>query len=178
MGGFFSALFWGLLVLSLLVVIHEAGHFLLARLFRVRVTEFFLGMPFKYRLAVRSQKNGTLFGVTPLLLGGYNRICGMSGMEDERLASVLGYVTRKGRVEVQTMADDLGMELEDAYELLSTLEDWASVEAYYDPELGEFDSQADWPRSFQTPARDGACRTIYDLGYDASLPGSIETGEA
>lgn len=70
MTGFLSSLFWGLLLLSLLVVIHEAGHFLFARLFRVRVTEFFLGMPSRIRLAFRSKKYGTLFGVTPVLLGG------------------------------------------------------------------------------------------------------------
>ena len=37
-----SPIFWGLLVLSLLVFVHEAGHYGMARLCGVRVTEFFL----------------------------------------------------------------------------------------------------------------------------------------
>ena len=36
-----SPIFWGLLVLSLLVFVHEAGHYGMARLCGVRVTEFF-----------------------------------------------------------------------------------------------------------------------------------------
>ena len=43
--GFISAVFWGVLVLSCLVFIHEGGHFLAARAFGMRVTEFFLGLP-------------------------------------------------------------------------------------------------------------------------------------
>ena len=39
-----SAVFWGILVLSVLVFVHEGGHYLAARAFHVRVTEFFLGM--------------------------------------------------------------------------------------------------------------------------------------
>ena len=52
LSGAFSALIWGLIVLSLLVVVHESGHFLVARLCSVRVTEFFLGMPFRFHLFV------------------------------------------------------------------------------------------------------------------------------
>ena len=74
-----SPVFWGLVVLSLLVFVHEAGHYLAARAFGVRVTEFFLGMPFRYKLSYKSASHGTEIGVTPLLLGGYTRICGMEG---------------------------------------------------------------------------------------------------
>ena len=48
-----SPVFWGLVVLSLLVFVHEAGHYLAARAFGVRVTEFFLGMPFRYKLSYK-----------------------------------------------------------------------------------------------------------------------------
>ena len=37
--------FWGLLLLSALVFLHEGGHFLAARACGVRVTEYFLGLP-------------------------------------------------------------------------------------------------------------------------------------
>ena len=84
-----SPIFWGLLVLSLLVFVHEAGHYGMARLCGVRVTEFFLGMPFKYKLSHKSKKYGTEVGVTPLLFGGYTRICGMEGELDELLPQAL-----------------------------------------------------------------------------------------
>ena len=95
-----SAIFWGLVVLSLLVVVHEGGHFLAARAFGVRVTEFYLGMPCRKRLFRKSRAYGTEFGVTPILLGGYNRICGMEGEHDDRLADCLDLVQRRGRVTI------------------------------------------------------------------------------
>ena len=68
--GFLAALFWGLLLLSTLVFIHEAGHYLAARAFGVRVTEFMLGLPCRWSLSFKSKKVGTRIGVTPVLLGG------------------------------------------------------------------------------------------------------------
>ena len=72
--GAFSAVFWGVVLLSSLVFVHEAGHYLAARAFGMRVTEFFLGMPCRWRLSHKSKDHGTEVGVTPILLGGYNRI--------------------------------------------------------------------------------------------------------
>ena len=40
-----AALFWGIITFSLLVVIHEGGHFLAARMFGVKVHEFMIGLP-------------------------------------------------------------------------------------------------------------------------------------
>ena len=50
----------GLLVLSVLVMVHELGHMLAAWSCGVRVTEFFLGMPSRLRLSHRSRKYGTV----------------------------------------------------------------------------------------------------------------------
>ena len=58
-----SAVFWGVVLLSVLVFVHEAGHFLSARAFGLRVTEFFLGMPCRLRLSWRSRSRGTEVGV-------------------------------------------------------------------------------------------------------------------
>ena len=74
--GFLSAAFWGLVVLSVLVFVHEGGHYLAARAFHVRATEFFLGLPFRWKLSRKSAKVGTEFGVTPLLLGGDSLLFG------------------------------------------------------------------------------------------------------
>lgn len=71
-----------LLSLSLLVFIHELGHFLAARLFKVRVERFFLFFDWKFALLrYRSKRTGTLYGIGWLPLGGY---CSMAGMVDER----------------------------------------------------------------------------------------------
>jgi regulator of sigma E protease len=62
-----------LLVLSILVFVHELGHFLFAKLFKVRVDEFALGFPPK----VFSFKRGeTTYALNALPLGGYVKIHG------------------------------------------------------------------------------------------------------
>ena len=175
--GAISALFWGLLVLSALVFVHEGGHFLAARAFGVRVTEFFLGMPSRFKISRKSKKRGTEFGVTPLLLGGYNRICGMDGDEDPRLSAVLACVQRHGRVSAETVAAELGCEVEEAYALLATLSDWASIRPFYDPEKGEYPNQKVYPECFETLARDANMLTEYDPGHDFDAPGATKAGE-
>ena len=52
-----AAIFWGVVTFSLLVVIHEGGHFLAARAFKVKVHEFMIGLPGP-GLRVRSRKSG------------------------------------------------------------------------------------------------------------------------
>jgi regulator of sigma E protease len=62
-----------LLVLSILVFVHELGHFLFAKLFKVRVDEFALGFPPR----VFSFKKGeTTYALNALPLGGYVKIHG------------------------------------------------------------------------------------------------------
>ena len=64
--------------LSLLVIIHEGGHFLFARLFKVRVTKFYLFFNPWFSLFKFKPKNSeTEYGVGWLPLGGYVQIAGM-----------------------------------------------------------------------------------------------------
>ncbi len=172
-----SAIFWGLVVLSLLVVVHEGGHFLAARAFGVRVTEFYLGMPCRKRLFRKSRAYGTEFGVTPILLGGYNRICGMEGEHDDRLADCLDLVQRRGRVTIAEVARELAIDEERALTLLVTLADWASIRPYYDAEKGEEPGQRDWPEAFETLERDANHLTEYDAGHDFESEGTTAAGE-
>ena len=174
--GVIWTVFWGVLVLSVLVFVHEGGHYLVARALRVRATEFFLGLPCRLKLSRRSRKVGTEFGVTPLLLGGYTRICGMEGAGDELLAPALDLVTRRGRVRAQEVADKLHVDVERAYDLLATLSDWASIRPYYDPELDERPDQSTYPAAFESVARDADLLTEFDRGHDFSRPGSSEAG--
>ncbi len=175
--GVLSAVFWGLLLLSLLVVVHEAGHYVAARAFGVRVTEFYLGLPSRFRLFKKSKKHGTEFGVTPFLLGGYNRICGMEAEEDELMAQAFSIVQREGRVAVQDLAQELDIDLERAYALMVGLSDLAAIRPYYDPDLGEHPAQKDYPQAFEALARDANMLTEYDKGHDFALPGSTQDAQ-
>ena len=82
-----------LLCLSLLIVLHEGGHFGFAKLFKVRVEKFFMFFDYKFhlfstrdkwfaRLFPRIAKNETEYGIGWIPLGGYVKI---SGMIDESL---------------------------------------------------------------------------------------------
>ena len=64
--------------LSLLVIIHEGGHFFFAKLFKVRVTKFYLFFDPWFSLFKYKPKNSeTEYGVGWLPLGGYVQIAGM-----------------------------------------------------------------------------------------------------
>lgn len=66
------------LSLSLLVVIHEFGHFLFARIFNIRVEKFYIFFNPGFSLFKYKPKNSdTLFGIGWLPLGGYVKIAGM-----------------------------------------------------------------------------------------------------
>ena len=64
--------------LSLLIVIHEGGHFLFARLFKVRVNKFYLFFNPWFSLFKYKPKNSeTEYGIGWVPLGGYVQIAGM-----------------------------------------------------------------------------------------------------
>lgn len=65
-----------LLSLTIIVLVHELGHFLFARLFKTRVEKFRLF--FDYKFALWKKKIGeTEFGIGWIPLGGYVKIAGM-----------------------------------------------------------------------------------------------------
>jgi regulator of sigma E protease len=64
-------------ILGALVVIHELGHFLLARLFRMRVLEFGIGFPPRARIL--RAKGETLYTLNWLPIGGFVRLEGEDG---------------------------------------------------------------------------------------------------
>ena len=176
-----SAVFWGAIVLSVLVFIHEAGHYVAARAAGARVTEFMLGLPCRFRLSFKSRRVGTEIGVTPVLLGGYNRICGMEPEGEvprELMARALAVVQREGTVSCEDVASELGVDLGQAVAALAALADWASIEPFYDPDLGERPEQKEWPRSFRTVRRDADLLTEFDRGHDFDAPGATGAGES
>jgi regulator of sigma E protease len=73
-------IFVSILVLSVLIIFHEWGHFLAARFFKVKVEEFGLGMPIIWTKPLLKKKWGeTEYTFYPMLLGGFVR---MKGQDD------------------------------------------------------------------------------------------------
>ena len=70
-----------LLSLSILIVLHELGHFVLARVFKTRVEKFYLFFDAGFSL-FKKRVGDTVYGIGWLPLGGYVKI---SGMIDESM---------------------------------------------------------------------------------------------
>jgi regulator of sigma E protease len=79
--------------IGFLIVVHEAGHYVVARLCNMRVERFSIG----FGLAVlgwRSKKSGTLFQIAPIPFGGFVEIRGMNLAEDVDPADHHAYPNR------------------------------------------------------------------------------------
>lgn len=76
-----------LLSLSLLIVLHELGHFIPAKAFKTRVEKFYLFFDVKYSL-FKKKIGETVYGIGWLPLGGYVKISGMidESMDTEQMA--------------------------------------------------------------------------------------------
>jgi regulator of sigma E protease len=76
-----------LLSLSLLIVLHELGHFIPAKLFKTKVEKFYLFFDVKYSL-FKKKIGDTVYGIGWLPLGGYVKIAGMidESMDKEQMA--------------------------------------------------------------------------------------------
>ena len=67
-----------ILAISLLVLLHEGGHFFFAKLFGVKVDKFYIFFDWKFSLFKYKPKNSdTEYGIGWLPLGGYCKIAGM-----------------------------------------------------------------------------------------------------
>ena len=83
-----------LLSLSILIAVHEWGHFITARMFKIRVEKFYLFFDFLFPLAnvlnfslIKYKKGDTEFGIGWFPLGGYVKIAGMvdESMDKEQM---------------------------------------------------------------------------------------------
>ncbi len=115
------------ILLGLLVVIHEGGHFLASRAFGVRVTEFMVGFPGP---SLSFRRGETRFGVTCVPLGGYARICGMeTGPMSPYLQMTLAAMYARGTAEMEDVAHDLGISDDEALAALDELVEWGCLTA-------------------------------------------------
>jgi regulator of sigma E protease len=82
-----------LLILSVLVLIHEAGHYFMAKLFGIKVEEFGFGLPLLPKIF--SFKRGeTEYSIYPALIGGFVKLYG----EDEAGAGRVNLKVQKSKV--------------------------------------------------------------------------------
>jgi len=120
-----SALFWGIITLSFLIVIHEGGHFFAARAFGVRVREFMVGLPGP---KIAWTRNGTLFGITAIPLGGYVKVTGVEGDHHNPLVSpVLSLITAKQSIAFSDLATHFNCDEGKMYGIVMALKDLQAI---------------------------------------------------
>lgn len=116
---------WGIISFSILVVLHEMGHFLAARAFGVKVHEFMIGLPGP---ALRLHAKNLDWGITAVPLGGYVRIAGMEpGEEDALLGPALVAIRDHGPLGVGEIRRILDVSDERAGAILLSLEEWKAI---------------------------------------------------
>lgn len=91
-----KALLVFLLIFSVVVVVHEFGHFYFAKRAGILVREFAIGMGPK--IYAHRGKDGTLYTVRLLPLGGYVRMAGFEEEDELKPGMVVGLVTNKQEV--------------------------------------------------------------------------------
>lgn len=87
-----------ILILSLLVIIHELGHFLAAKRHGIEVKEFGLGYP--PRLLSLFKWRGTLFSLNAIPFGGFVQMSGEDGPEEKDQPNAFYHKSIRARLEV------------------------------------------------------------------------------
>src|SRR5438874_1416629 len=86
-----------LFVLGVLIFVHELGHFLMARLYGVRVLRFSLGFDPKL---VRLQRGGTEYSIGVIPLGGFVKLAGET-VDDQRTGAPDEFLSKSKWVRFQ-----------------------------------------------------------------------------
>ncbi len=68
------------IILAVLILVHELGHFAMAKLMGVRVDEFGLGFPPRLKTW---RRNGTIYSLNAIPLGGFVKMLGENGEDTE-----------------------------------------------------------------------------------------------
>lgn len=78
--GTLLTIIYAILIFSVIIFVHEFGHFITAKLFDVKVTEFALGMG---PALFKKQKGETLYSLRAIPIGGYCAMVGENGEEED-----------------------------------------------------------------------------------------------
>lgn len=124
-----------LIVLSILVIAHEWGHFIVARLFGIRVDDFSIG--FGKRLVRLGKRGDTEYNLRMLPLGGFVKIAGMAA-DEEPLVRAKDKIVGKGD-STDPDADELPLVAENM--------DTEGSDTAAEPGPDEFGSKPLWQRS-------------------------------
>lgn len=80
-------IFISILGLGLLIFVHEAGHFLAGKVLKLKVTEFFIGLPIG-RPLIKWTRGETSYGIKPVLFGGYVKFPEFLSLNDAEIETV------------------------------------------------------------------------------------------
>jgi regulator of sigma E protease len=85
--GLFTQIVMFIVIISILVILHELGHFIPAKYFKTKVEKFYLFFDVKFSL-FKKKIGETVYGIGWLPLGGYVKIAGMidESMDREQMA--------------------------------------------------------------------------------------------
>ncbi len=108
-------IFWFIVLLVPLVVFHEFGHFLMAKLTKTRVPEFGVGIPPR---AVSKRWKGVLWSLNSIPLGGFVRIFGDGDAADaalDALKQIDQNITETNPKTVKTLKNEALAQLKEQY---------------------------------------------------------------
>lgn len=77
-------LIYFILILGIIVLVHEFGHFIFAKMFGVHVYEFSIGMGPKI-WGSKPKKGGTVYNIRAIPIGGYVQLAGEEVDDDEKI---------------------------------------------------------------------------------------------
>jgi regulator of sigma E protease len=73
-----------LIILSILVIVHEFGHFIVGKINGIKIEEFALGLPFTKPIFSKKFPDGMKLSLYPLLFGGFVKLLGEEKDEKSR----------------------------------------------------------------------------------------------
>ena len=82
-----------LIIFSVLILIHEAGHYFAAKKMGVKVEEFGFGLPPRV-WGFKPKKSDTLFSINAIPFGGFVRLYGEDKFDSKALKSNESYVSK------------------------------------------------------------------------------------
>ncbi len=96
----------GIIVLGVLVLVHELGHFLVAKRSGIRVEQFSIGF---WPRVVGVKRGGTDYRISALPIGGYVKMAGMSYEDEDRTGAPDEFLSKPWHIRVLVALGGPGM---------------------------------------------------------------------